>query len=299
MTHRRLSALAIAARTATERGFAVFPLAPGDKPPAVSRWEERATTDPARIVRCWAHAPYNVGIACGPSRLVVIDLDTPKHLDDTPPPESIEEGVTDGMDVFAALCERHGQPFPTDTFTVRTGRGGQHLYFTAPHDVELRNTGGKLGWKVDTRAAGGYVVAAGSSVNGQPYTVVHGASPAPLPPWLAALLTPPPLPPQRPVTVALKATDRHGAYLKTAVEAEIERVTSSADDEHNQDLYRAAVALGQLVAGGELSETDVYTYLSAAAEQVGQTPREIPRTIASGLRAGARRPRTVRLEEAA
>ncbi len=293
MTHPSVPPLPFAARTAAGRGWHVFPLIPADKRPAVSQWEQRSTTEAARIARCWAAGPYNVGIACGPSRLVVVDLDTPKTPDDTPPADWAREGVHDGMDVFATLCEQHGQPLPTDTFTVRTGRGGTHLYFTAPTGTELRNTGGKLGWKVDTRAVGGYVVGPGSVVNGRTYNVVHDAPPAPLPVWLAALLTPPPLPPQRPVAVALDASDRRGAYLKAAVESEIRRVQDSAPNEHNQDLYRAALALGQLVAGGELTEANVYAYLTPAAEQVGQTAREIPRTIASGIRAGAGRPRTV------
>lgn len=44
---------------------------------------------------------------------------------------------------------------------------------------------------------------------------------------------------------------------------------------------------------GELSEADVTGWLLTAALQVGQGEREARRTIASGLRAGARRPRTV------
>jgi hypothetical protein len=53
------------------------------------------------------------------------------------------------------------------------------------------------------------------------------------------------------------------------------------------------VALGQLVAGGALSAGDVTTWLADAAAQVGQGEREARNTIASGLRAGAKRPRTV------
>jgi hypothetical protein len=55
----------------------------------------------------------------------------------------------------------------------------------------------------------------------------------------------------------------------------------------------AAVALGQLVAGGALTTEQVTSVLEHAGHQVGQTPREIPRTIASGLTAGAKRPRQV------
>jgi hypothetical protein len=62
---------------------------------------------------------------------------------------------------------------------------------------------------------------------------------------------------------------------------------------HNNALYVAAVALGQLVAGHELDEHHVTAWLTEAATQVGQRPGETARTIASGLRAGAKRPRSV------
>lgn len=199
--------------------------------------------------------------------------------------------------MLAVLCKRHGQPFPADTYTVRTWSGGTHLYFTAPEGEPLRNTAGDsargLGWKVDTRAAGGYVVGAGSVVNGHRYTTVHDAPVAPLPDWLTALLRPAPLPPQRPVTVPLTTRDRRGKFLNAALKGELARVANSGDHEHNNALYIASVALGQLVAGGELDAYEVTEKLVEAALSVGQGEREARRTIASGLRAGANRPRTV------
>ena len=88
-------------------------------------------------------------------------------------------------------------------------------------------------------------------------------------------------------------TGRLGPYLRAAITGEIERVTSSPAHGHNTALYRAAVALGQLAAGGALSAGDVTSWLAAAAEHVGQPPGEARRTITSGLRAGAKRPRSV------
>jgi len=292
MTHDPRSALLSAALAAAARGWHVFPLRPDDKRPAVRDWQARATTDSDRIARCWATGPYNIGIATGSSGLVIVDLDTPKDANDTPPTEWAAPGVTSGEDVLALLCERYGASYPGDTYTAHTGRGGTHLYFAAPAEPELRNTTAKLGWKVDTRAAGGYVVGTSSVVAGRPYTVVHDAAPAPLPTWLADLLHPAPLPPQKPITVAL-ASDRRGKWLRAAVNGELERVTCSEPNQHNNALYLASVALGQLVAGGELSETEVTEWLVVAAFQVGQSDREARRTIESGLRAGAKRPRSV------
>ncbi|MGW3147263.1 bifunctional DNA primase/polymerase [Streptomyces sp. NPDC001177] len=297
MPHPDGSAQLTAALDAASRDWRVFPLIPGGKRPALSDWEPRATTDPGRITTAWRSAAFNVGIATGPSGLVVIDLDRPKHPDDTPPADWAEHGVTDGGDVLAVLCERHGRPIPTNTYTVRTWSGGTHLYFAAPEGEPLRNTAGDstrgLGWKLDTRATGGLVVGAGSTFEGRPYEVVHDSPVAPLPDWLAELLRPAPLPPQQPMRVALSGRGRRTAFLRSAVNGEVDRVTGSGPHEHNNALYIASVALGQLVAGGELSEADVTGWLLTAALQVGQREREARRTIASGLRAGARRPRTV------
>ncbi|MCX4787664.1 bifunctional DNA primase/polymerase [Streptomyces sp. NBC_01221] len=275
-----------------EQGWHVFPLIPGDKRPAVRSWESRATTDLDRLALCWSAGPYNVGIATGPSRLVVVDLDVPKGDQDRPP-VGIPEGVTDGADALGLLAEEHGERYPSDTYTVRTASGGLHLYFTAPPGTELRNTAGKLSWKIDTRANGGYVVGAGSTVHGQTYEVVHEAPLAPLPAWLVKLLVPAPLPPQSPLSVPLHVDDRHDAYLKAAVDGERRRVTQARAGSRNNSLYQASVALGQLVAGQELTADYVASQLVDAALRIDLGEGDARRTVASGLRAGARKPRTV------
>jgi len=69
------SALALAAR-----GWLVFPCVPSGKRPALrGNWQNLATTSPDQVNAWWAKTPYNIGTACGPSGLVVIDLDVP-HL---------------------------------------------------------------------------------------------------------------------------------------------------------------------------------------------------------------------------
>lgn len=310
-------ALVAAAVAATERGWHVFPLRAGSKEPAV-HGEARCTrqgdcrdghrTPEQRAVavlserdrNTWQAKGWNVAIATGPSGLLVVDLDVPKP-DDKPRPDAWNlPGINDGLDVFVAVCEQAGQPVPWDTFTVRTPSGGTHFYFVAPHGVQLRNTGGDrgrgLGWKVDTRAWGGHVVAPGSVVDGRTYRVENDTDPLPLPQWLCERLTPPPLPkvPTKPVT---RLQGRRGAFLDAAVRGEVKRVTS-AQSNRNDALYQAATALGQLVAGGALSEQDVRAELiSAAAGHIATDPtcteRDAHATITSGLRAGAKRPRRV------
>ncbi|MFI5913735.1 bifunctional DNA primase/polymerase [Dactylosporangium sp. NPDC051541] len=302
------------ALTAAERGWHVFPVAVNAKHPAFPDhdaerctgrdprcaragghvgWEPRATVDTDRISRAWSRTPYNVGIACGPSALTVVDLDVPKPGQEPP---AAFVGDRHGAAVLHHVAAEARQPYPDGTHTVMTGRGGQHLYFTHPADgPALRNSAGKLGWLIDTRAHGGYVLGAGSIVAGRPYKTAADADPAPLPEWLAERLRPAPLPERRLVVVEL-APDRRGRYLTTAVERECERV-ARAGTARNRELYAAAVALGQLVAGGELPADYVERELTRAAEACGlhtdPPPGQVLRTIASGLRAGQRRPRSV------
>lgn len=306
--------LLTAALTAAARGWHVFPLRPGAKRPALHHadhcprrdqcqaghvgWEQRATTDPGRIRAAWTHGPFNIGIATGLSGLVVIDLDTAKN--ELPPPPWNVPGVQDGQDVLAVLAEQTGQPVPLDTFTVATPSGGIHLYFRAPADVKLRNTEGDkgkgLGWRVDTRAHGGYIVAPDSVVDGHPYTVVVDRDPAPLPAWLVERLAPAPLPPPPTGPVEIRF-GRRSRYLGAAIRIECERVHSAPKGQRNARLYVAAVALGQLVAGHALSEAEHERELLTAAGRhiaVGAYSEEQARaTIASGLRKGKNRPRQV------
>jgi DNA polymerase-1 len=319
--------LRTAARWCTGRGWYVFPLRPGDKRPAFpdhkaencagtdlrcrsghQGWEPRATTDPGRIGRAWARTPYNIGIACGPSGLLVIDLDKPKP-GEVPPPRWALPGVTDGADVLAVLCEQHSQPFPAETFIVRTRRGGLHLYFAAPPGVRLGNTtgrnGGGLGWLIDTRGHGGYVVAPGSFVDlpdgtGR-YEVVYDRPPVPLPDWLAALLTP--ARGENPPPVSRSAGPGQvrdlTKFTATALRRETDLVRAAVEGGRNHTLNKAAYQLGQLIAAGALPEDMAYAELHDAASVhfgVGTPPftdgyaRSV---IAAGIAAGKRKPRSL------
>ena len=298
MSSRSLTDAALAAAA---RGWRVFPVAPNAKVPVVKAWESRATTDVDRIRSCWATGPFNIGIACGPSGLIAVDLDQPK-TGKAPPAGWDIPGVRDGYDTLALICERAGVPLPVDTHTVTTGRRGTHLYYQHPSGGQLRNTsgaeGGGLGWLIDTRAHGGYVLGAGSVVDGRPYTTAHEVEPILLPGWLTTALRPAPLPAQTPVTVNLAHLDgdRARRYVQAAITAQIGHLEHAHAGSRNAALYTSAVALGQLAAGGALPETEVTALLDHSARRVwgGEyNPREVARTIASGLRAGARRPRKV------
>jgi hypothetical protein len=285
-----MSSLLSIATALASRGWHVFPLRPGSKRPALAAdWEGRATTDPERIARCWAVGEWNIGVACGPSGLVVIDLDKPK-TGQSPPAEWARLGICDGADVLAAACEWQDQPLPFETYIVRTGSGGLHLYFAAPPGTRLGNTAGRLGWLVDTRAHGGYVVAAGSIVDGHGYTVVYDRPPAALPRWLTGTLAGGGAP-ARAVLARLGASPYGSEYARTALLGEVQLVLDAGEGSRNHTLNRAAFALGQLAATRIVPSGLAYDALMAAASRVGLTAREADRTIRSGLAAGGRKPR--------
>ena len=264
------------------RSWAVFPLVPGTKRPAIREWEQRASTDPDRIRRCWYEARFGIGIATGPSGLVVLDLD-PAATDDGP----------DGAAGLTTLAAARGVAL-APTFTVATPRGGTHLYYRSPPGVRLRNTAGTLAPRVDTRAEGGYVVGPGTVLPGGGYELVDDTDPVELPAWLVQALT------ARPAAALSGPTQTPcadpGAYVAAAVAGECDKVQHAPPGQHNAVLCRAAYALGQLVGAGVLAHATARAELvSAGGFLIGAdcdcTPSEITRVIASGLAAGTRKPR--------
>jgi hypothetical protein len=165
-----------------------------------------------------------------------------------------------------------------------------HLYFRNPANAttagQWRNTASKLGPLVDTRGAGGYVVAAGSVVDGKSYDVLVHAHPTARPPgWLATLLTnaqerPVATPTSAPVT--LRQPDR---YVEAAVLAEIAAVAGAWEGARNNQLNKSAYALARFVASGQLDHDVAAHALRAAAMQAGLTSVEAVNTIRSAFNA--------------
>jgi len=104
------------------------------------KWSTEATVEPRRLNILFSSGqPHNIGLACGPAGLLVVDEDEPG--------------------AFAAYAASIGQVIPP-TYIVTTGRG-RHYYFK--QDGSLGNAEGALkDWPINLRGKGGYVVAAGS-----------------------------------------------------------------------------------------------------------------------------------------
>jgi len=300
-----------AALSAVRAGCHVFPVLPGTKVPTLhgarrcrgrgicrdghQGWEQRATRDEAQIRRWWT-MPFNIGIACGPSGLVVIDLDDAHG--DTPPPEWA--GAAGGADVLARLAARAGHEL-ADTMTVTTPTGGLHRLYRAPAGVELRNSAGALGWRIDVRAHGGFIVGPGSIRPEGRYEVTRPGPAAPLPPWLAEqlqrLATPPATTRTATAPLGLPA-GRAGAYLTAILDRETDTVRTAAHGQRRATLLAAARTLGRLVGGNELGYHDARnTLLAAAGVHIGTagfTLAEAETTIDDALSYGMQMPRRLR-----
>ena len=284
-------ALLRSALAAAKLGWHVFPCVTDGKRPALrGNWQDLATTSPAQIHDWWARAPYNIGISCGPSGLVVVDLDMPR-----PGMAAQDDGALfplSGADMLSILARQHRQRYPGGTYAVDTPSGGCHLYFTTTDD-RAKNSAGALGPLIDVRADGGYVIGAGSRIGGRRYAARGERLPAALPSWLGRLLAgagdPPAVPMQRFPPDGDRAQGR--AYAMAALRAETGRVAAARPGTRNDTLNRAAFSLGQLVIAGLLPPIPVITGLISAARQAGLSSEEAERTVRSGMTGGARKPR--------
>lgn len=152
-------------------GFHVFPIAAGKKaPPLISDFPNQATTDDEQIREWWIrHPDANIGISTtryGESEaLLVVDVDN--------------KGDKHGDHELLRL-ELDGREMP-DTYRVATPTGGWHLYYRV--DAPVRQGADLLGRGVDVRSRGGYVVAAGSTVEHGAYAATGGAL-VPAPQWI-------------------------------------------------------------------------------------------------------------------
>ncbi|MEU8550248.1 bifunctional DNA primase/polymerase [Streptomyces roseoverticillatus] len=270
-----------------------------------------ATTDPRRITAWWDRVPAaGVGVAAGPSGLVILDVD----CHDGQPPEDpaallpgvdLPDGIApnsvrDGRDVLALLCEARRARYPegTSTLTVRTPSGGVHLWFRAPAGTKWRPLAGALGWQLDVRAGSSYAVAPGTATRSGTYTLQGECrTVAELPVWLARDLdrTGHQVRPERQRVVLPWHTHRRmgNGYVAAAVRDELRAVAEAPSGTRNDALNRAAFSLGTLLAPAGLDRSQVADALLDAARHAGLPDGEAQAAIRSGLSAGARQPRTL------
>jgi len=279
-----------AAQKFAARGWHVFPAPLGEKKSCKSaehsggrKWG--ATTDPDEIARDWQRWPQaNVGIVTGPkSGLLVIEADT-----------EAGHGV-DGIGNLAALIEKHGQ-LP-NTIEALSPSDSWHLYFRWPDGWEICNSAGQVAPGVDVRGDGGMVLGVPSVKPGaaQPYRWKNPPGLfdlADCPEWLLRRCMKPEGPKLSERAAARLSIDTGGnAWADAALRGEIADLLAAPQGKRNETLNRCAFNLGQIVAGGALTEHTVIARLSAAAAGIGLEPGESAATINSGFLAGMSDPR--------
>lgn len=290
------TALALAAR-----GFHVFPLRSASKAPQTGTTlsgrellpkAERqrrgldgaggyhyATDDPVDVRDFWTTWPNaNIGVACKPSSLLVIDVDGPEA----------EEAL--------AKLERELGPLP-QTYEVKTGRaeGGRHLYFrrssdsgdTKKHLVEVREGEVSIKWN-------GYVLHPPSihDKTGQAYSMLNASPPVALcAEWESYCCA------SRRDTgdlVRSRSQSLHQgttAYGQRAFESELDLVRGEREGNRNDQLNISSMKLAQLESGGEL-DSSWQDELADAAREAGLEEHEIWPTISSGREKGLTEPRS-------
>lgn len=191
---------------AASRGWHIFPVEPGaktphkirpDKPYTI-RWSEVATNDVATVTDYWLYSPMaNIGIACKPSGLLVVDCDIAKkeyalrdtnwgYLHDRLGP------LVDGEDVLREMCERWGDGYEAfrRTYRVCTASMGLHLFFRWPEGVQASQASpvpGALDIRCNGGQRGGYVLGPGSATEKGPYVAENDLPVADAPPWLVEM----------------------------------------------------------------------------------------------------------------
>jgi hypothetical protein len=208
----------------------------------------------------------NIGLACGPSKLLVLDEDTP--------------------DALGKLAESLGEAVPL-TYRVRTSRGW-HYYFEDPAN-EFGNSAGALeDWHIDVRGgkgSGGYVMAAGSvHWSGHVYEAEDAfAMPAPLPGWIKEQLRTPPKRKTDPSSGSAGTSSsgdwnddpRYGTEdtLRAQYERHLAAVSALAAPEPNGEAFRHSLYLAAL-DGWRLVDCDLLDKITML-RQVKQAVRDV------------------------
>jgi hypothetical protein len=96
--------------------------------------------------------------------------------------------------------------------------------------------------------------------------------------------------PALPARVPVEAV-RGTRYAQGAVRRELAELLGTEEGERNHTLNKSAFVIGQLVGAGMLDGEDATAVLEDAGQRIGLSLGEVRRSVASGLRAGARCPR--------
>lgn len=284
------------ALAAVARGFHIFPVVRNGKVPhpaasyrdhtgANHGWGETATNDPNQIIHFWTNIDPNAnyGIACKPSSLLVVDLDIAKkewalrgteweHLHGAYGP------MVNGEDLWDEMNFKLGSDQYVETYTVRTGSGGTHLYYRWPSSWPRITQASPVKGVVDVRGNGGqwggYVLGDGCRTDAGEY-IVSDMQDVQLPPqWIRQLVAEkPPIPKvRRPAGIRQPGSTSWSGLTET--------MRNAGEGNRNNTLVWCVRVVCE--EGG--TEADAVAALTDAASSAGLGDMEIQRTIQSAFR---------------
>jgi len=277
-------------------GWPVFPCNPETKRPLTAHGFKDASTDPKVIEAWWSKWPAAmIGVPTGEAiGAWVLDVDDPA--------------------AFEASCDI---VLPA-TRRSTTGKG-YHLFYRWDADAPIINAQRTAkSWGIpglpgaDVRGQGGYVIVPPSlHPSGKPYTWACDEDPSDAPDELVDLIRnrrPADAPvaerpavseekPRSALRTALQDTDSH--YGMAALKRECELIAVAGAGAQEGTLNAAALKIGALVGGGELSLRTASSELIAAGlcmtsfdPRYPWTPEEVAAKVARGIEAGQRSPRS-------
>lgn len=246
-------------------GWCVFPVK--HKMP-LAHWRDDSSCDQEQIAQMRWDEATGIGLDCGKSGIVVIDIDN--------------------LDSISLLADRLGWD-PTSDYTAlaRTGSGGLHVYYRAGSDA-VRNSASKVVPGVDVRGFGGYVVLPPSRhESGGVYEWIRYGDILPIPEKMVEVLNyREELPPQPPPEVRT-----HERWGLTVLSSEAYNVEVSQPGTRNSTLYEAALRVFSVVKGGHLDHDIAHLRLRQAGMHVGLEASEVDGTLSSAWNtAGVRHP---------
>lgn len=240
------------------KGWHIFPVEKAGKTPLV-KWRDQSSADPEVVGQMWDVYPdANIGIDCGKSGLVVLDIDD--------------------VNAVAELSEKFGfDPAADETAVVRTGRGGLHIYYRAGSE-SVRNSASKVADHVDVRGEGGYVVAPPSGhESGNLYEWVREVEPKPIPEAVVRVFNYR----EEPKRIELPPERSHEKWGLAILAAEAFAIETSQPGQRNNQLNRSAYLVYGAVKGGHLDHSIATMRLRQAASHVGLNESEIEKTLSS------------------
>jgi hypothetical protein len=239
---------------AAQRGFAVFPV--DGKRPLVA-WRTESSTDPEAVASMGWAAATGIGVDCGKSGLVVVDIDD--------------------LDAVPELTTQLGwDPTEDETLISRTGRGGLHLFYRAG-STEVKNSASRVVQGIDIRGSGGFVVIPPSAhESGNRYEWVSEHEPAPIPERMVELFNY-----REERVVEQTAAVIHEKWGLAALAAYAHDIETSQPGTRNEMLNRCAFLTFGIVKGGHLHYEVAWARLRAAGLHVGLSSSEVEGTLRS------------------